>query len=540
MARGESYLGIDVGSGAIKLVELAPGAKGLRLVRAVTVPLDGGTTGLSDERVRTALRSALASQRVQPTAVAGAIPTRVAAVREMKLPHTSDENVGRMVRFEAERFIPFPAEEVTLDHHVLDTQTQEAAQVLVVATRKQEAMALVELLGGLNLPEAAIEVTAIASFNALSRNGGPETPSAIVDIGHRSTDIVLRRGQQLVLARSAPVGSHELTEAYHKDLQVDFVEAEQAKRERGVVGVSLEGGGSVSSGELTGAPATGEQDRPEVAEWLGRLVHELRHTMESFRRQAGEEVERIELAGGGALTPGLPEALATALAAEVTVSRPWGRIEVARASPDAPDPVFAVASGLAVQAAGRAALDINLTPEEVRASRRTRAQTGRYATVAAVVCALLALLIGGLLASTALRVRKLERLRTELRQAGGGAGELDASQTEATVYAEVVKALDAMRAEGATPLEVLLLLSHPEHGLAEGVWITEFSYRAGEAVVIRGSARDSPSVTDSIRALQGAEVFADVTLDYRNLTDIAGTPVYDFRITCKLPQQAEE
>jgi len=534
MARGESYLGIDVGSSAIKVVELAPGAKGLRLVRAATVPLEAGRVDVGEERVRAALRSALASQRAQPTAVAGGISTRSAAVREIKLPHTSEDNLGRMVRFEAERFIPFPIDQVTLDHHVMDSQAQDAARVLVVATRKEDALGLLKLLSGLNLPEAAIEVTAIASFNALSRDGGPDSPSAIVDLGHRSTDIVLRRGQDLVLARSAPVGSQELTEAYQQDLQVDFREAEQAKCERGVVGVSLEGGVEVLAGDLVGVVE--QADRPKVAEWLSRLLHEVRYTLESFRRQAGEEVGRIELAGGGALTPGLPEALEAALGAAVQLARPWGRLETARATPDAPDPVFAVACGLALQAAGRAAIGINLTPEEVRVSRRTRARAGRYATLGVVGCTVVALTIGGLVAATALRERKLHDVQARLQQSGASEDKWKAASAQAETYGEVVGALDALRPQAASPLEVLLLLSRD---LPAGVWVTEFSYQVGESVVIRGAAKDSPSVTDAVRAVQRAKVFEDVILDYRNLTDIGGKPVYDFRLTCKLPGKAE-
>ena len=243
MARGHTFLGIDIGTSSIKLVELAPGPGRARLVRAATVPLDGGggAAELGDDRVREALRGALAEARTRPTTVACAVSTSAAAVREISLPHADPDEVQRMIRFEAERFIPFPPDQMTMDHHQLPGDVADSARLLVVATRKDAANRMLGLLSGLGLPHPTIDVTAVAAFNALTTTESATASDtfAVVDIGAASTDVAVANRGTLATARSSPVGGDELTRAYQEDLSIDFAEAETQKRARGVSGVPV-------------------------------------------------------------------------------------------------------------------------------------------------------------------------------------------------------------------------------------------------------------------------------------------------------------
>ncbi|MFQ5809144.1 MAG: type IV pilus assembly protein PilM [Armatimonadota bacterium] len=541
MARAHTFLGIDIGGSSIKLVELAPGPARARLVRATTVPLDGGGAAaeLADERIRDALRGGLARAKTRPTIVACAVPTRSAAVREVTLPHAGADDVDRMIRFEAERFIPFPPDQMTMDHYQLPGDVADATRVLVVATRTEAANRLLGMLSGLGLPHPRIDVTAIASFNALTADESTAAGEtcAIVDVGAEATDIVIADSGTLVTARSTPAGGEDLTRAYQEDLSIDFGEAETQKREHGVKDVPagpVRVGASAEEQPEAAEAGPAHGDRPHVAAWLGRVAGEIRHTIESFHRNSEHRVQRVILCGGGALAPGLPEALETALGVPATLADPWHGVEVLRGSADAPDALFATACGLALKAAGRAALDVNLTPEDVRDRRATRQRASTMTAIGVTAGVLVAASVAAVWLLLGAKERKLAELEQQLRSFGIPTEQIALSEEQLARYGAIEASIDKVLLRDARPLDVVrdITLDMPED-----VWVTEFSYDADKGVVVRGTAASGPSVSDSVRALLNTDRFGSVVLDYYNLAQIAEKPVYNFQISCQFPEE---
>jgi type IV pilus assembly protein PilM len=507
----------------------------------MTVPLDGGGAAaeLGDERVREVLGGAIARARIRPTTVACAVATRSAAVREVSLPHAGADEVQRMIRFEAERFIPFPPDQMTMDYHQLPGDVAEAARVLVVATRTESANRLLGLLSGLGLPYPRIDVTAIASFNALSADESPASGEtcAIVDVGAEATDIVIGDSGTLVTARSTPAGGEDLTRAYQEDLSIDFGEAETQKREHGVKNVPV---GPVSVGVAdeeqaeSGDAGSRHGDRPHVAAWLGRVAGEIRHTIESFHRSSEQRVQRVILCGGGSLAPGLPEALQAALGVPVAVADPWHGVEVLRGSADAPDALFATACGLALKAAGRAGLDVNLTPEDVRDLRATRQRASTVTAIAVSAGVVVAACVAAVWLLLGAKERRLAELEQEVRGFGIPTEQIALSEEQLARYGMVEASVDQVLLRDARPLDVVRDITVD---MPADVWVTEFSYDAGKGVVVRGTAVSGPSVSDSVRALLETDRFGRVVLDYYNLGQIAEKPVYNFQISCEFPEE---
>lgn len=536
MASDQSYLGIDIGATSVKVVHLVGSDGKLSLAHASAVPLDSPDAG--DEEIRQALRQALSGRRVRPVAAASAVSARAAAVREIRLPNTEEANIARMVRFEAERFIPFPPEQVTLDHQYMGLEGADSARVLVVATRKQTAERVLKLLAGLGLPHPSLDVTAIASFNALVTDSSGAQPEsiAIVDVGGNSTDIITARGAQLTLARSAPVGAEGLTTAYQQDLSVDFQEASRLKREQGVLNVPISPTAS-GAPRATSPPITTDNDKPRVAAWLGRLCGEVRHTIESSRRESADGITRVLLCGGGALTPGLREALEKTLGVPVLIADPWRGIDCDAADKDGPDPLFAVACGLARKAAGGVSIDINLTPKEVVDVRATQRRTRTILSVGSVLAAAVIAVAVVLGFSYRARLARLEYLNERLVPYEGMEGVADAEKEVVDRLEQIDAAMSVFRPGGVDPLELLRMISTD---LPDDVWVTEFTYDPRDKFVIRGIAKHSASVSDSVRALLRKQVFDDVVLDYQNLGQIENARVYNFQITCVFPKAEEE
>jgi Tfp pilus assembly protein PilN len=211
-------------------------------------------------------------------------------------------------------------------------------------------------------------------------------------------------------------------------------------------------------------------------------------------------------------------------------------VEALRGSADAPDALFAVACGLALKAAGRATIDVNLTPAEVhdlRATRRRASRLTAIGTCAGIVVVACVAAVWLLLGAKASRLAELKR---QVKNFGGTTATIAMSENEAKRFEDVGGAIENVLREEARPLDIAADLSHE---LPSGVWVTELSYDAEKGVAVRGTALDGPSVADSVRALLRTKRFGDVVLDYQNLAQVGDRPVYNFQITCKFPAEEE-
>ncbi|UBV41814.1 type IV pilus assembly protein PilM [Deinococcus taeanensis] len=371
-------LGVEIGTSAIKVVALRPGSPP-SLQHAVMVPTPIGSMrdGLvvEPQAVATELKNLLAEHRITQRFAVTAVPNQVAVTRNIMVPKMDRKDLQEAIKWEAERYIPYPIDDVSLDFDLLDDPAnipEDGQMEVVIAAAPTEAIARqVEVLRLAGLEPSIVDLKSFASLRALRGNllgehltkstltGSNYTESGevalVMEIGASSSVINLVRGDRILMARNINVSADDFTTALQKAFDLDFSAAEEVK-----LGYATATTPTEDEEDLLNFDMAREQYSPArvfevVRPVLGDLITEIRRSLEFYRVQSGDVViDRTFLAGGGAKLRGLAAAISDALGFRVEVASPWLTVQTDQANVDtgylqANAPEFTVPLGLALR-----------------------------------------------------------------------------------------------------------------------------------------------------------------------------------------------
>ena len=371
-------IGVEIGTSAIKIVALRPGSPP-QLTHAISIPTPTGSMrdGLTTEpqSVADEIRSALTKYGVTARYAVSTLPNQSAITRNIMVPKMVRKDLDEAIKWEAERYIPYPIEEVTLDYDVLDDPASipdDQQMEIVVAAAPNEAVARqVEVLRLAGLEPLVIDLKPFATLRALhgsllgvhlnpttlsgqSYTEGGEV-ALVLEIGASSSVIALVRGDRILMTRNINIAADDFTTALQRAFELDFKAAEDIK-----VGYATASIPTEDEEDLLNFDVMREQYSPArifevIRPVLGDLITEIRRSLEFYRVQAGDVmVDRTYLAGGGAKLRGLAEAIGDALGFRVEVASPWLSVSVDGSHIDAGylqhnAPEFTVPLGLALR-----------------------------------------------------------------------------------------------------------------------------------------------------------------------------------------------
>ena len=353
---GDHALGIDIGTSAIKVVEIKKkGAKAvLETYGAIALgPYAdedvGRVTNLPIEKTVEALREVLKQAGVTTNSAALAIPVQQSLIFTVELPPQVKENeIASIIPNEARKYIPVPITEVTLDYFILPEKepnfleanpTEPAAgsggktEVLVVALQNDAVSKYRSIVSECALSASFFEIEIFSSVRA---NFEHELSLVLLlDFGASSTKLTLVEFGMVKGYHTIARGGADITESIAKSMSIPFSEAEKKKKEVG----------------LSGAPA--EKNLLDIIKiHLDYIFAETNSVLLSYERKYGRTVSKVILSGGGAMLRGLPEAATENFRVEVELGNPFGKV----GAPSflnkvllATGPEFAVALGLALR-----------------------------------------------------------------------------------------------------------------------------------------------------------------------------------------------
>ncbi|WP_424951600.1 type IV pilus assembly protein PilM [Deinococcus sp.] len=371
-------IGVEIGTSAIKVVVLKPGSPPI-LQHAVTIPTPIGSMrdGLvvEPQAVATELKNLLAQHRITTRQAVTAVPNQSAVTRNIMVPRMERKELQDAIKWEAERYIPYPIDEVALDFDLLDDPAnipEDGQMEVVIAAAPSEAVArVIEVLQLAGLEPVVIDLKSFAVLRALRGNllGEHLTKSTltgtnyteagevalVLEIGASSSVISLVRGDRVLMARNIGVSADDFTTALQKAFDLDFSAAEEIK-----VGYATATTPTEDEEDLLNFDLSREQYSPArvfevIRPVLGDLITEIRRSLEFYRVQSGDVViDRTFLAGGGAKMRGLAAAISDALGFRVEVASPWLTVQTDLAGMDtgylqANAPEFTVPLGLALR-----------------------------------------------------------------------------------------------------------------------------------------------------------------------------------------------
>ncbi len=325
----KSFVGLDVGSHAIKIVELAPVDHRFRVLHAGVASTPPGTVKegviVDPHSVATTIRKILSSAGMKAGRVVSAVGGQAVIVRELKLPPMSTAELQQAARFEAERYIPYGVREVNMDFDVMGETTEDGQKkvvVLLVAAKQDTVNKHVQALETAGLEPFVLDVDAFAILRALNPSSqAPGDAQVYVDLGAETTDIVIAEAGQLRLTRNVNIGGDNLTRAIATKMEMEFQSAERLKEQKGMV---------LLEGEPLPDDKTVLAVHDVMLPILGDLATEVRRSLDYFQTRYREsKVSRIVISGGTARLVNLGRFLSLELGLETVVGDPFAQCEVA-------------------------------------------------------------------------------------------------------------------------------------------------------------------------------------------------------------------
>lgn len=330
-------LGLEIGAASLKLVELSGHPPSLRSLAIRPTPPGMLVEGVIAEPAAMAqeLRELLAEARTRKRYVVTAVPNSSVILRTIQVPKMPPKEMEEAVRWEAERYIPFPIDEVVLDFAPLDPLAEvpegEQVEVMVGAARQEAVAALIEALRGAGLTPVVLDVKPFAGLYPLEEGlaRDPEQVAVVVEIGAESTSLVLIRGDRPLAVRVLTLSGKDFTEAIGRSFGLDFLTAEEVKRTYGLATIPTE-----DEDLLLDFDAERERYSPAriydaIRPVLVDLTQEIRRSLEFFRVQLGDVQPEVGyLFGGGSRLRGLATLLTDTLGVNFTTPDPWQGIQV--------------------------------------------------------------------------------------------------------------------------------------------------------------------------------------------------------------------
>ena len=321
-SRPKTLVGLDIGSSAVKVVELKDlgKGKGYQLQSLAVEPLcpeaivDGAImdAGLVIE----AIQKALSARKVKGADVAIALSGHSVIIKKISIPATSEDELAEVIPWEAEQYIPFDVEDVNLAYQVLKGGGGDGnMDVLLVAAKKDKIHDYTSVVtqAGRNPVLVDVDVFALQNCFEMNYDADPGEGLALVNVGASTTNVAVLKGSTSIFWRDISVGGNHYNDALRKELNVSFEQAESIKR-----GQDTEGSSPERVPAILGS----------VNDFIGA---EIQKTLDFFKNTTpGENIGRMVLAGGSSRIPNLRESLADRFGVPVEMLNPFNRVEVAK------------------------------------------------------------------------------------------------------------------------------------------------------------------------------------------------------------------
>ncbi|MCE5327967.1 MAG: pilus assembly protein PilM [Planctomycetaceae bacterium] len=343
IVRGQNLpIGVDLGSSALKMVQLRRVNEELTLIDACTaaLPETGDDLDARLEAQADAIRRMLRARQFKGRTCILSVPARDTLVQHVKIPKLAQQELETAIAGELAGKLPYPPEQAIIRHAVLGethAQAEPMIEVLTVSMSRELMDAYLAMTGRakLDVVGVGIECCAIVEcFARLFRRASERTRTVLlVDVGAHSTQVALAQGGTMRFARNLAMGCDDLDESLGKTLGVDATEAARLRR---------------------AAPA-GEDGDPKLQQALdaslARLSRELTQCLRYYESVfLAPAVERVMIVGGGAADARLCQSLGRQLNLPASEGDPLVRVRRRSDQAASPQPDWAVAVGLSLGA----------------------------------------------------------------------------------------------------------------------------------------------------------------------------------------------
>lgn len=320
-SKSKGLIGLDIGSSAIKVVEMTERSKGFQLLNFGMAPLppeaivDGAL--MNANVISEAIGELVSSHKIKTKDAATAVSGHSVIIKKISLPSMTDEELEESIQWEAEQYIPFDINDVHIDVQRLSQGANDAGQmdVLLVAAKKDMINDYTAVISEAGLAPVVMDVAGFAVQNQFELNYEvvPGESVVLVNIGASIVNINILKGGITSFTRDVSMGGNQFTEEIQKQLNVSYEEAEALKL-----------GGDMGSESQAVVPQEVEGIIASVSE---NLAAEIQRSLDFYAATAAEDhITKIWLSGGSAKVPGLTRVFEARTNIPVEVMNPFKNV----------------------------------------------------------------------------------------------------------------------------------------------------------------------------------------------------------------------
>lgn len=313
------FFGLDIGTSAIRLVELKTSGGVKVLSKYGYVPINvklANSDAESDQKaVAQIVKDLITKVGVSSKNVAVGIPTQRVFTTVVDIDRLSNDELAKTIKFQADSLIPTPLADSKIDWGLIGDSPVDKTKVeiLLSSVPNDYVEKRLDLLESIGLNVIAFEPDGLAlTRSMLAPDAGK--PHMIVDIGNKTTDIVIAVDGIPRLTRSIATGSDAIIKAAMQNLNIDEVQAQQFVAKFGLSKEKLEG-----------------QIYKAISSTIEILTSEMDKSIKFFQsRYSQSKIEVLVVTGGASVIPEFPLFLANKFSVSVEIGNSWRNISFPR------------------------------------------------------------------------------------------------------------------------------------------------------------------------------------------------------------------
>ena len=345
-------LAVDIGTHSVKMAQISGSKNKFELMNFSLMPLKegcivDGVIQQPDEVVDT-LANMIKAEKIDTKYAVASIAGEAVIIKKIRVPLMTEEELAQNIQKEAEQYIPFDIDDVSIDFQILNTknngseenQNEGTMEILLVAVQRDIIESRIDILYDAGLRPAIIDLDVFAMVNAfelgVDLNGREHEAIAVIDLGESFTHLNIMQDGLTAYTRDIPFGGSQCTKKLMTQFELPYKEIAKLKL-----------------GEI---PSEIKSDEviEVIVKSFDKILAEVQKSFEFFSTTSNSQVDRVLLTGGGALIAGVDGLFSHRLETPVEILNPMKGIKVNKRKFDqntieAMGPLSTVAIGLAAR-----------------------------------------------------------------------------------------------------------------------------------------------------------------------------------------------
>ncbi len=318
---------IDIGSNSVKVAQLGGSRNRYELLSLGVMPLEyeAIVDGVirNEEVVVDAISRIVKAEKIQTRYAVASVAGEAVIIKKITVPLMTEKELEENINQEAEQYIPFDIDDVSLDFQILgqtglgnlgEEEDEPKMEILLVAVQRDIIDNRTDILNEAGLKPVIVDLDVFAASNALGiyRDVTAMGGVALIDLGASFTHINIMSAGQIAFTRDIPMGGLQCTQKLMSEFNMEYQEAENLKL------------GQIPSGV----------DKKTVVEVIVNsfdgIVEEVEKAFEFFSTTSNAQVDQVFLSGGGSMIQGADGLLSRKLNVPVEILNPLEAIKVSR------------------------------------------------------------------------------------------------------------------------------------------------------------------------------------------------------------------